>query len=72
MLILIIIGVLIITLLAYALRLLMLIYVFFSSKGKEDAIQERGGLGSLTGFIKSASVIELILFFLRNRGRFKR
>lgn len=77
--ILIIIGIFIITLLAYALRLLLLIYSFFSikdtiKKGMTDTKidTEEGGKGKFSKFITSASVVEIILFLLRSRGRFRR
>lgn len=67
--ILIVIGVLIVVLLAYALRLLLTIYSFFNAPQKEES-SEKGN--KLLRFVKSAGVIEIILFFLRNRGRFRR
>lgn len=72
--VLIVIGVLIIMLLVYAIRILILIYSFFGSRGKKGALQgeERPTGGSLGRFIKGASVIEIILFLLRSRGRFRR
>lgn len=70
LLVLIILGVLIITLLAYAIRILLMIYAFFGTKGKESELE---GKGSMLGrVIKSAGVIEIILFLLKSRGRFKR
>lgn len=71
MIVLIVIGLLIITLLAYALRILILIYSFFGSGGKKEVVEE-GKTGTLGKFIKSASVIEIILFLLKSRGRFRR
>lgn len=72
MVILIVIGIFIIVLLAYAVRILILIYSFFGSRGKKgDSPQEEGG-GKLSRFIRSASVVEIILFLLRSRGRFRR
>lgn len=70
MVVLIVIGVLIITLLVYAIRILILIYSFFGSKEKAPVPETKGS--SLGSFIKSASVIEIILFLLRSRGRFRR
>jgi hypothetical protein len=71
--VLIVIGVLIIMLLVYAIRILILIYTFFGSRGKRGASQaEEPTGGSLGRFIKGASVIEIILFLLRSRGRFRR
>lgn len=72
--VLIVIGVLIIMLLVYAIRILILIYSFFGSRGKNGMPQgeERQTGGSLGRFIKGASVIEIILFLLRSRGRFRR
>lgn len=68
--VLVIIGVLIITLLAYAIRILLMIYAFFGTKGKEPEIE---GKGSMLGrLLKSAGVIELILLLLKSRGRFRR
>jgi hypothetical protein len=72
MVILIVIGVLIITLLAYALRILILIYGFFGSRKTAGQAGEGDGLGGVGKFIKGASVIEIILFLLRSRGRFRR
>jgi hypothetical protein len=68
MFILIIIGVFIVVLLGYALRLLLSIYSVFNSPKKEE--EEKGN--TLLRFVKSAGVIEIILFILRNRGRFRR
>ena len=70
--VLIVIGVLIIVLLAYAIRLLILIYGFFGSKTKQEGGKMVEGTGSITRFITGASVVEIILFLLKNRGRFKR
>jgi uncharacterized membrane protein len=71
--VLIVIGVLIITLLAYAIRILILIYSFFGSRVKKGGLQAEEATGGKLGkFIKGASVIEIILFLLRNRGRFRR
>jgi hypothetical protein len=69
MVILIIIGILIVVLLGYALRLLLTIYSMFTGTRKESE-EEKGN--KLLGFVKSAGVIEIIMFLLRNRGRFKR
>jgi hypothetical protein len=69
MVILIIIGVLLVVLLGYALRLLLTIYSFFQGT-KNHAEQEKGN--TLLRFVKSAGVIEIILYLLRTRGRFKR
>ena len=71
MVLLIVIGLLIITLLAYAIRILILIYSFFGSRGQKEAVDE-GKTGALGKFIKSASVVEIILFLLKSRGRFRR
>jgi hypothetical protein len=70
--VLIVIGILIIILLAYAIRILILIYSFFGSKGKKNDTSTEEGAGKFTRFIKSASVVEIILFLLKNRGRFRR
>lgn len=67
--ILIVIGILIVVLLGYALRLLFVIYSFFNVSKKES---EDSKGNKILSFVKSAGVIEIILFFLRNRGRFRR
>ncbi len=67
--ILIILGILMVVLLAYALRLLLTIYSFFNVPKKEVEGEKEH---TLIRFIKSAGVLEIILFFLRNRGRFRR
>jgi uncharacterized BrkB/YihY/UPF0761 family membrane protein len=69
MVILIIIGIIIIVLLGAALRLLLTIYGFFqgTKKGEDE---EKGN--RLLKFVKSAGVMEIIFFLLRNRGRFRR
>jgi hypothetical protein len=74
--ILIIIGVLLVALLSYALRILIAIYKFFVTKEKQverkvsDAAKHEGS--ALVRLVKDATVIELILLLLKNRGKFKR
>lgn len=67
--VLIVIGILLVVLLGYALRLLLVIYSIFDV-GKKLAEGEKAN--GLLRFVKGAGVIEIILFFLRNRGRFRR
>lgn len=66
--VLIIIGILLMVLIGFALRILLLIYSFFNSKiGSEE-----GKNNSLLRFVKGAGIIEIIIFLIRNRGRFRR
>lgn len=73
MVVLIVLGILMITLLAYAVRILIIIYSFFGSKKSAITQSDEGdALGGIGKFIKSASVIQIILFLLRSRGRFRK
>lgn len=65
----IVIGIILIVLLGYALKLLLTIYTVFSV-GKKIAEGDKGN--PFLKFIKSAGVIEIILFLLKSRGRFRR
>lgn len=71
-LVLIVIGVLIITLLAYAIRILIIIYSFLGLRKKIAGKAPEENLGAFGNFIKGASVIEILLFLLRSRGRFRK
>lgn len=64
--VLILMGVLLVVLLGYALRILLTIYSIFNS-GKREGEENRGN--RLLQFAKSAGVIEIIIFLLRNRGQ---
>lgn len=70
--VLIIIGLFIIVLLAYAIRILIIIYSFLDLRKKSAGRGSEDGLGTFGKFIKGASVVEIILFLIRSRGRFRR
>lgn len=70
--VLIILGLFIIVLLAYAIRILIIIYSFLGLRKKIAGKNPEENLGTFGKFIKGASVVEIILFLIRSRGRFRK